>query len=179
MPMTESDIKLTMVSLPGSRQEENICGLIKSNRTKNYKICYLLFRTPFLYMYNELEKRNLLANLNVIDLFGGKYNLPQNKSHITSLSGPSISEILSSINNTIRKNNCNVILVDTIDELLHYHPRHEIQRLTNCLKTDNNYKDTKKIFLFSKDNELVKEEANQLFNDLQFYADKIILNNFP
>jgi hypothetical protein len=176
MLLAEGNSKLTMVSLPESKQDEKIYSLINSYRDKKYKICYLLLRVPFFNMYNELKKKALLSNLHIIDSFGERNEPPFNNDHVTSLSIPSINGILESINYNIKKNKCNVILIDTINQLLNYQPRYEIQKLANCLKTDDNYKGVKKILLFSKDGELIKEETKQLFSDLQLYADQVVTN---
>ncbi len=171
------NLNLLVVSLPESEQEEEIYCLIQSHQTKSSRICYLLLRTAYFYMHDELKKRNLLSNLHIVDLLGKDSNPAAHNIMLTSLNSANISEIISALDYKIKKDNCNLIIIDTINQLLHYHPRQEIQKLTNWLKTSDTYKDIKKIFLFSAKDDLVQEENTMLFNDLELFADKMIISN--
>jgi hypothetical protein len=172
-PLTNNS-GLWVVSLPYSRQEEEVYSLIKSYQDKDTRICYLLLRTAFFYMYEELKKKNLLMNLHIIDLLGRGETLPANCTGDALPDIFNIPQILTCIDNTIKKSNCNLIIIDTINQLLHYHPRQDIHKLVNCLKTEGNYKDLKKICLFSNKDDLVQEESEELYNDLALFADKVI-----
>jgi hypothetical protein len=173
LPLSNNS-KLLVVSLPDFRQEEEVFSLIRSHQHKCTRICYLLFRTAFSYIYDDFKKRNLLSNLHIIDLFGRGEIPAEDYANHMSFTSSNIPEILTALDNTIKSSNCNLIIVDTINHLLHYHPRHEIQKLINLLKTEESYKDIKKIFLFSNKDDLVEEESKELFNDLELFADKII-----
>jgi len=166
-----------MVCLPEKKQEQQIYDLIESSTNQNNKVCYLLLRTAFFYMHDELKKRKLLSNLHVIDLLDKPYETNMSSSQILHLANPGIPEIMKSLEYKIKYHSCNLIIIDTINQLLHYHPRYEIQKLTHSLKMQDAYSSTKKIFLFSSKDDLVQEETTELYNDLQLFMDTVVKNN--
>ena len=85
---------------------------------------------------------------------------------------PDINTILEATKNQIENNRCKVVLFDSISSLLKYHPRYEIQKLTNNLKSITSKK-SKIIFLMPKKEELTILESKNLLKDLKFYADTI------
>jgi hypothetical protein len=174
MILKNGNADLLMISLSDKEQEEEIYRIIDSNYSKDTRICYLLIRTAFEYFHDGLKKREISSNLHIIDLFGNFRN-PSN-ANVTTLSSLNLPEILAALEYKIKKERCNMIIIDTISQLLHYLPRHEIQTLTNCLKTLDAYRDTKKIFLFSSKDDLVQEESCQLYSDLLLFTDKVITN---
>ena len=164
-----------VVLLEEKAYEPRVFEFLNEISKKDKRICYVLINNFYAEAKKQFRKNGVsLKNIFFIDILSMHYEKLKNESHCMYIKGPDIPILLIAIGKTIKNKKCKIVLFDNIGSLLTYYPTVEIEKLTNTLKTNNGYRDTKKLYLMQKNYELLQEEAKNLINDLQLFADKII-----
>lgn len=153
--------------------DTKIFSLMKELKKKGCKVCHVLLRVPYDYFISDLKEENALSNnFYFIDVLSSHYKTPQTQQNCIYLDYPDPGSLLDAVKSLLEENRCQLFIFDSITSLLKYHPRIEIQKLTNNLKSELNNK-AKLVFLMPKKEELELEESKYLLNDLELFADSI------
>jgi predicted small metal-binding protein len=85
-----------------------------------------------------------------------------------------MDEIRDAMANAIKKNNCSILIFDSITSLLIYHEASSIVRFTHNLLNSREHGNAKNIFISIKDSYGLKSENSILTKDIGMFADKTI-----
>ncbi|MBU0756971.1 MAG: hypothetical protein KKF44_02815 [Nanoarchaeota archaeon] len=172
--LAEKDLKFLMLLLKSSEYDEIITNIL-TDFSKQNRICYILLRMPYSYFRIEMEKKGVnLENVFFIDVLSSHYKKQENEPNCYYLETKNIEQLKKAIHKNVCDGNCNMLLVDEINTLLHFTGGNDIQKLANDLKICEKIGGIKKIFYINKEEELVKDEMDNLIKDLGMYMDKIM-----
>ena len=175
----DKNTQMFLLLLNEKDYDSKLFDILKKTTDKNHKICYVLLNNIYNNTKENFRKNGLsLDKFHFIDVLSTHYKKHRVVANCTFLSSTDIQEILTALKNAIEKHKCNMILFDSIADLLFHCQSFDIQKLTHTLKSEDTYTNTKKLYLMLKEPELVKEESERLLQDLRLFADHIIdLNN--
>jgi len=172
--LTEKDLKFFMLLLQSDDYDSAITNILSDFSGRN-KICYILLRMPYSYFKVEMEKKGISTdNIYFIDVLSSCYKKQENLSNCLFLETQGIKQLTDAIRKNVCEGNCNMIMMDELNTLLHFIGGNEIQKLANDLNSCSQVGKIKKIFFINKEEELAKEDMDLLIKDLEMYMDRII-----
>ena len=102
------------------------------------------------------------------------YEKPKPKSNCIFLDSPNLKSIKEAIAKAIEKENCSVLLFDTISALFIYQGSFNILRFTHSLMVEEREENVKKVFIVLKKGIVPEEENVKLIKDLEMFVDKTL-----
>ncbi|MFH0978165.1 MAG: hypothetical protein V1837_02575 [Candidatus Woesearchaeota archaeon] len=139
--------------------------------TKN-KICYVCLTKPFKDLLQDFADNRIDSSFFFfVDVLSSHYGLPDPCSNCIFVDSPqNLEGIADAIAQAVERENCNLIVIDTISNLLLYQEGFPLLRFAHQLGE----KDIVKLFLALKHDSVPAKENLELINDLRMLADQTI-----
>lgn len=168
-----------LILLNEEQYMDKLCDIVRSaEKTKN-KICYVCLSKKHEDLLSELKKNCIDTKQFIfIDTLSSHYGLPAPENNCVYLYAPNDLELIErTIEQVIEKENCGILLIDTISNLLSYRENFPILKFTHSLAMGGGKKRINKLFIALKDGIISEKENNELIKDLRLFADEVIEPN--
>jgi archaellum biogenesis ATPase FlaH len=171
-----SENKFVLVLLSEEQYEKKLIDIIKTVEKSHSRICYVCLSRPYNYVLEQLTRMGFgLEKFFFIDVLTSHYKKPAKASNCLFLDDPiKLNALEAAISKVLNEKNCSVVIFDTISSLLVYEQSHEIIKFTHKLTMEKKEKDTNKVFIVLKYNNLVQDYQQSLIKDVAMFADKTI-----
>ena len=169
--------KFVLVLLEEKQYFQELVKIVKRVDKEHEKICYVCLSKTCNDVIDELKTINLNINkFFFIDVLSSHYKKPKPIKNCIFLEAPSdLTAIRVAVTNAINKENCSVIIFDTISALLIYQEVFYIVKLTNDLKTEKIHETSNTVFIVLKSQDKILRDLNTgMVKDLSMFADKTI-----
>lgn len=166
--------RFLLILLGEKEYQQKLEEIIKSAEETKTHICYVCLSKPYTDVVGELEAMGTnVDDFFFIDVLMSHYKKPEPAKNCVFLLSPTdLGAIKNAINDAIEKNNCSVILFDTISTLLIYQQTDPIVKFTNSIVSEKVQENVKKLFIILKGNDVPMDDVNKLTKDLELFADK-------
>jgi predicted PP-loop superfamily ATPase len=164
--------KFLLILLNEQQYMKKLYEIVKMVENSKNKICYVCLSKPYKNILTDLNENKINTKFFFfIDVLSSHYAKPEPKNNCIFLDSPTnLKSVKDAITMAIEKENCNVLLFDTISTLLIYQGTFPILRFTHSLMIEN----AKKIFIVLKKDAVPEEENKKLIKDLEMFADKTL-----
>jgi len=165
-----------LILLNENQYPNGMYDIVRSfEKTKN-KICYVCLGKKYKDVLQEFKKNGIDAKQFVfIDTLSSHYGLPSPETNCVYLYAPHDLELIKhTINTIIERENCSIILIDTVSNLLSYREKFPILKFINSFSGECDNKRIKKLFIALKDGIILEKENLELIKDIMLFADKVI-----
>lgn len=127
--------KFLLILIGEDNYINKLCDIVKSVEKSKNKICYVCLSKPYKDVLNDLKKNGINTKLFFfIDILSSHYEQPKSRTNCIFLKSPiNLKSIKDAITESIEKENCSVLLLDTISTLLIYQGSFSILRFTHSL----------------------------------------------
>lgn len=166
---------LLMINI--KKEHDNVLNeLIKKFSSECNNICYVCLSKKSSQVLDEFKNfKSNFKGLTFIDIFssGTKY-LKNDKNFIYVKEPNNLQEINNAVNKAVYKNKCSTVIYDTISKLLVYQTPDRILKFTHKILSNPKQKETHKLFINLRKDNIYKDENTKLIKDLSLFADKIV-----
>ncbi len=165
--------KFLLVLLSEEQYINRLCDMVNSVKQAGSKICYVCVSRPYKDVIAELKRSKINTDFFFfIDVLSSHYGKPEPRKDCIFLDSPKdLDAIRNAIEWAIEKNDCTVLLFDTLSNLLVYQENFPILKFAHSLTLERG-EDVIKLFLIMKDNPVLENESKELISDLSMFADK-------
>jgi archaellum biogenesis ATPase FlaH len=167
--------KFLLILMEEEDYSMRLAEIIKSVERTKTKICYVCLSKPYYEIVQDLHDMGIDdKNFFFIDVMSSHYSEPEPRNNVAFVKSPDDLEVIKdAIRQSIEKEKCSVILIDTISTLLIYQEKSSIVRFTHDLLSEREQENVKKLFIvFKEANHDVDRKT--LTDDLQMFADNKI-----
>lgn len=167
--------KFLLVLLSEKQYMNQLYKIVKSVEKSKKKICYVCLSKTYKDVLDNLKRENIDTKFFFfIDVLSSHYEKPTPKRNCIFLDSPDLKSIKEAIANAVEKENCGVLLFDTISTLLIYEGSFSILRFTHSLMIEEKEERVKKVYIVLKKGVVPEEENEKLIKDLGMFADKTL-----
>jgi hypothetical protein len=167
--------KFLLILLSEEQYVGRLYDLVNSVRKSGSKICYVCVSRPYKDVIADLKSGKMDTDFFFfIDVLSSHYGKPEPRRGCIFLDSPKdLGAIRSAIERAIEKNNCTVLLFDTLSNLLIYQESFPILKFAHSLTVEKG-ENVIKMFLIMKENPSLEKENKELISDLKMFADKTV-----
>ncbi len=150
--------------------------IIKSIKGRDNKICYVCLNKPCDDIIADFKENGIdTGSFFFIDVLSSHYGTPKPRKNCVFLDSPgNLEAIKKAIETTLNKENCGILLFDTISTLLIYQEKFPILTFTHSLKAEKRKDNIKKVYIVLKKGDAPEKESTDLINDLEMFADRTV-----
>ena len=166
--------RLSLLILKESQYLAHLSKMIKSINNTQSNICYACLSRPYKDLIEDIKKEDINFNrFFFIDILSSHYTKPKPVKNCIFIEEPiKIENIESAITDSINKEKCKTLIVDTVSTMLDFESVFSITQFVHNLVTKK--KDINKILIVLKENEFMVEGPSKLTEDLSMFADKVV-----
>jgi len=166
--------KLLLAVFQENRYTEQLSEIIKLIKELKTKVCYVCLNRPYKEVIGDFKMNSLDINrFFFIDILSSHNTKLKPVKNCIFIEEPiKIENIESAITDSINKEKCKTVIVDTVSTMLDFESVFSITQFVHNLVTKK--KDINKIFIVLKEDEFTVEGPSRLTKDLSMFADKVV-----
>jgi hypothetical protein len=167
--------RFLLILLSDEQYLNRLYNLVKSVKQSGSRICYVCVSKPCKDVLEDLRNNKLDTEFFFfIDVLSSHYSKQKPRKGCVFLDSPkNLDAIRSAIERAIEKNNCTVLLFDTLSSLLIYQESFPILKFAHSLTVEKG-ENVIKLFLITKENPALEKENKELISDLSMFADRTL-----
>jgi hypothetical protein len=168
--------RFLLILLEEKEYVSKLLEIIKSVQKTKTKVCYVCLSKPYADVVEDLKEQGIdTGNFFFIDTLSSYYGKPMPSENCIFVTKPNdLAGISIAVRKAVERNQCIVILFDTISTLLIYEESFPIVKFTHSLLSEEEKTGTTKLFIVLKGDSVSKEESQRLVKDLAMFADKTL-----